>query len=146
MTPTGYLLLGAAVGVIVSVTFFRFLMRALRSEHDEKDWLRGSATVLEFRRWQGSQADAPHGSYVVRARLVTADGREASAWAEGNYTGADRWVGGTRPAWHHPEQIERFRLIEPRGALIGFLRLLPAVLVLLVVLSVFGFVAHLQRR
>ena len=143
---TDYGFLGGAAVLIFLITLPVFVVRALRSEHAEKDWMRARATVLESRPWQGSRADAPHGSYLVRATLTTADGREVSAWAEGAYTEADRWVGSTRPAWHHPAQIERFRLIEPRGSLVGFLRLLPLFLVVLLVLVVFGGVALLANR
>lgn len=143
---TVYELLGVIAVIGVLFMFPVVLVRTLRSEHAEKDWLRGSATILEFRPWQASRADAPHGSYVVRARLIAADGREADAWAEGNYTKAYQWVGSTRPAWHHPSQINRFRLVEPRGVLIGFLRLLPVVLVLVLVMAVFGGVAFLASR
>lgn len=139
-------LLGGAAALIFLIALPVFVLRTVRSEHAEKDWIRARAAVLESRPWQGSRADAPHGSYVVRATLTTADGREVSAWAEGAYTEADRWVGSTRAAWHHPSQIERFRLIEPRGSLVGFLRLLPLLLVVLLVLVVFGGVAFLGNR
>lgn len=83
---------------------------------------------------------------MVLARLVTADGRQVEAWAEGAYTRAERWVGTTRPAWHHPTEPQRVRLTEPRGALVGFLRLLPAVLVVLVVMAGFAGVGFLALR
>ncbi len=78
--------------------------------------------------------------------MVAADGREADTWAEGSYVRAYSWVGSVRPAWHHPMQIERFRLFEPRGVFIMFLRQLPAIAVLVVALAVFVGVALLATR
>lgn len=143
---TIHVLVGASVFIGVFLMSVIVLVRTVRSEHAEKDWLRGNATILEFRPWQASRGHPPYDSYLLRARLVTADGREADAWAEGHYPKAYQWVGSTRPAWHHPSQIDRFRLSEPRGALIGFLRLLPVVLVLVLVMAVFGGVAFLASR
>ncbi len=81
----------------------------------------------------------------MRARLVTADGRQVDGWAEGACARADRWAGTTRPAWHSPADPQR-RLTEPRGALVGAVRLLPAVLVVLLVLAVFVVVGVLALR
>lgn len=145
-TVSGSLVLGGLAVVLALGTFVVFIVRAVRSEGQERDWAPGRATVLDTRPWTHSEAPAPNGSYVVMARLVTADGRQVDGWAEGAYARADRWVGSTRPAWHDPADPRRFRLTEPRGALIGLLRLLPLVLVLLAVLAVFVGVGALALR
>lgn len=96
--------------------------------------------VREVRPWRIAPGNAPHDAYLVRAHVVAADRREADAWAEGADVCAYSWVGSVRPAWHHPMQIERFRFVEPRGAFIGFPRLLPAIAVVVVVVAVAVFV------
>jgi hypothetical protein len=143
---TGFGALGLAAVVLFVLVFATAIVRSVRDEHQERDWVAGRATVLESRPWRHDRTDAPHGSYVVRARLQTRDGRAVEGWAEGNYDKADRWVGSTRPAWHHPAQVDRFRLDEPRGAMMGLVSLLPALLVVGVALAVFVLIALAMWR
>lgn len=143
---TGAGALGAVAALAGLLVLVSFVVRALRAESQQRDWLPARATIIEAKPWVGSRADAPHGSYRVRARLVTREGREVDAWADGAYAGADRWIGSTRPAWHHPARLDCFRLVEPRGAAVGLLHLLPAVLIVALVLAVFGGVALMALR
>ncbi len=135
-----------AVGALMGLVLFPiFFARALWAGR-ERDWVACQATILEARPWHDGKIAPGLGSYQVRARLAAADGREVSAWAEGTYVRAYSWVGTVRPAWHHPEEILRCRFVEPRGALVGFLRLLPILLVFAVVVAVFVGVAVLATR
>lgn len=143
---TGLLLVAAVPAVVALAVFATFLVRALRSEHVERDWRPGQAVVVATTPWRGSRADAPHGAYQVRARLRTADGRELEAWAEGVYDKADRWVGSTRPAWHHPTDVARYRLTSPEGVGGGLLQLMSALVLVAVVVVVFVGVAVLAAR